>query len=160
MRIMGIDPGGITGCVLVSVALEDALYIDLLSKKQLGEPDNYIHDTELSDLIRDYKPHLVIVERFEHRNNEFAKLVSLKYIGVVEETCTRQKLLLIEQGASEAKHFATNDKLEKLGLFIRPRTTWKHANDASRHVTYVLCASTKAPDWIHKLRPYILRRLK
>ncbi len=37
------------------------------------------------------------------------------------------------QSASQGKSIWNDDRLKKVGLFRTPKTTWRHANDATRH---------------------------
>jgi hypothetical protein len=131
MMILAFDPGGTTGWVL---------YIDgqfLRSGQLAGE-----HHQELRDLILkyyyDYKdsgPWYVVYERFDHRNNEFAKLISCEFIGVIKEVCQELNLYAIPQGSS-VKTFADDAKMRTTKWFIEYR--WKHAWDAARHLYYFL----------------------
>lgn len=161
MRLLGIDPGAEwTGLGLLDVIRpggQGPLRIKS-GYAQLGPTEHHSRLEAEMHLLGPFD--VVITERFEHRNDEFARLASLEYIGVVKAVCYRHRVPLVLQGASEAKAFATNDKLEKLGLLKRPVTRWKHANDGMRHVVYHLLASTRARLVPRELRHELLLKLK
>ena len=149
MKILAIDPGGTTGFALYSVGVVTA--------DQLG-PDE--HHWRLERRLDNLRPSVLIYERFEHRNAPFAKLISNEYIGVIK--CWAQKnpeVKLVAQGSSQAKHWATDNKLAALGLLLKPLTKNRNANDATRHFVYFVCHNRRAPRELREKYMDILREL-
>lgn len=167
LRLLGVDPGGATGWSVVQINFHDSdePYIEVVQRGQVGDPDKHEHHAELETIMQTYGPFtLIVCERFEHRNNEFAELVSLEYIGVVKAFCQRCHVPLVLQGSSEAKHWADNSKLAQLGFLISPLRMWKDTNDSMRHIVYFICCSNKRPASVSalilKARSALLQRLK
>ena len=141
MRIIAIDPGGTTGwatCVLGD-KVEDPLWKPKLEDhfEDCGQLTGD-HHYKLRQLLSTKNPDVIVRERFEHRNNEFAQLVSCEYIGVVKMWSQQYKRRLVMQGASQAKPWVSTKKLVKLGLWLQPADAWGHAIDARRHLVYYL----------------------
>lgn len=160
-KVLILDPGGSTGWT----RFHDTL---LVAHGQLPGPgpEPGPHHAALWKLLNDTwragpeEGRLrIICERFDHRNREAAQLISKEYIGIVnlflEEVTAYTSVTW--QGADQAKKFATNDKLQKMDLLIRPITTNRHANDAVRHFVYYTCNNKDADQ---NLRLELLRRLK
>jgi hypothetical protein len=149
MRIISLDPGGTTGYVVWDSSHEGVLYF-AGSWGQLG-PDP--HHEKLWRLLLEQDTYmsgnlLIICERFDNRGNDFAKLVSVEYIGVVKlyqqvvqhaNVCSGQGV--VWQG-SDVKTWADNKKLKACGMLLTPMTKWRHANDAMRHLLYYVCHSS------------------
>jgi hypothetical protein len=159
MRIISIDPGGTTGYVIWDTNVPGGIY----THGQLGPEEHHLKlDQLLAASLKGANPNDVLTivgERFDHRNAEFAKLISNEYIGVAKrfEQANRPYVEIVWQGANQAKNFVTDEKLVKLGLMILPKIKWKDANDAMRHMVYFLTNNPKVnPD----LRLELLRRLK
>lgn len=167
LRILGVDPGGATGWIAVGIELTETNepLVEIIDRGHVGDPDKHEHHSELENIMYSSGPFdLVVCERFEHRNNEFAELVSLEYIGVVKAFCQRYNIPLILQGSSQAKHWTDNSKLERLGLLMRPVKKWKDTNDSARHIVYFICCSNEVPvafcDPILKARKALLHKLR
>lgn len=154
MRIISIDPGGTTGWATCSLDMNnpEPLWLPKLSDHfdDMGQLTGEHHRTLRALLIK-VKPDLIVCERFEHRNNDFAKLVSLEYIGVVKLYSQEVNCDLVLQGASQALVWCSNQKMDKLDLLLAPYQPWKDANAARKHLVYYL---------IHgKLHPKVSSRL-
>lgn len=67
---------------------------------------------------------------------------SLEIIGAARYLCTRSGIPFTLQSPSEAKAFATNDKLRQLGWYVRGM---QHANDALRHLLVFLVNNKQVP---------------
>jgi hypothetical protein len=133
MRAIILDPGGTTGWLYwCDNHIEHGV---LGPREHHRELWHFLSATAGGSSVR------IICERFENRNEPFAMLMSNEYIGVVK--CWHQahylNSTLVIQGASQAKRWATDDKLEVLGYDkIRP----KHCKDAMRHWVYYVCNNT------------------
>jgi len=165
--VIAIDPGGTTGYVIWDSGVPGGMW----THGQLGPEDHHwkldqlLKETtkHLMDSVYDPEHFLIVCERFDHRNAEFAKLVSVEYIGVVKRFQQAFGATVVWQGSSvkpskkNGTGWATDDKLIRMGLLITPKTPWRHANDAMRHFTYWAVNNPKAPP---ELRNELLLRLK
>lgn len=147
-KVLALDPGGSTGWAL----FHDTL---LVSHGQLpgpGPEPGYHHGALWTLLHNTWHAGpeqgrlTIISERFDHRNREAAQLISKEYIGIINlfQDEVPAYTELVWQGADQAKKFATNDKLQKMDLLIRPIVANKHANDAVRHFVYYICNNKSA----------------
>lgn len=156
MRIVSLDPGGETGYVVWDRKV--VFYGQLIGA----------HHQELWRLLSE-QGHgtgdlLVICERFDHRNAEFAKLVSVEYIGIVR---LYQQTIQAAGGAghvvwqgSSVKKWADNAKLQKMELLLRPIKPMKDANDAMRHLVHYICHYGGSDSDLISERDRLLERLK
>jgi hypothetical protein len=82
-------------------------------------------------------PAYLVVERFEFRQEDSQMRSKIDYtaaevIGALRAlVCDRQGVTLVKQGAAQAKGFWTDDKIQKLALWVPGQ---KHAMDAMRHL--------------------------
>lgn len=162
MKILVLDPGGTTGWICFEIKYEFGLFHwkelikDHFKFGQLG--DNTEHHEALWQLLLKTQPDIIICEGFSNRDNEFAKQMSLEYIGIVklyDIFATRCRLII--RPASN-KEFSTDEKLSRLGLFITPKTKWRHALDAMRH--FIQWACTDGAKEFPGLAIVILERLR
>jgi len=79
------------------------------------------------------EPSIIICESFQNRSQEAASLAPLEYIGVVRDYGQETGTPVVWQSASTGKAFWSDDKLLKVGLYIRGL---RHARDAIRHYAY------------------------
>jgi hypothetical protein len=150
VRIFAADPGGVTGWSLFKATQREwskvGADVPLLYRIDYGTCGPHQHHAELEDQLTALLPlDLIICERFESRNNDFALLISLEYIGVVKAFAQRHKIKIVLQGSSEAKRFTTNIKLRRLGWLLSPQKEMKDVNDSERHVVFWVCNSIDAP---------------
>jgi hypothetical protein len=172
MRVISLDPGGTTGYAIYNWEYWTEEFYT--SYGQL-DGENHHHDlrTLLQDQLRDLPANqlIVICESFDHRNNDFSKLISVEYIGVVKEWCQAQTYSkLVMQGSSikprksrttgRITGWATDEKLIKLGLLIEPKTTWRHANDGWRHLAYYVCNGKHKSKSMLALQEHFFKLLK
>jgi hypothetical protein len=145
MKIMAFDPGGVTGWAVFEFdviqdsprwkrAIRDHFRSDKLGVRSSREEH---HQALWTLLIREH-PDIVICERFDNRGNEFAKLISKEYIGVVKLYCILFGIKLVMQGSDQAKNFSDDGKLIMLGVHRLPAVEMKDVNDALRHLVYFL----------------------
>jgi hypothetical protein len=133
VKIMALDPGGDTGWVTFSDSDGNG------NIRKSGELSGAHHQklrlllqAELINLSHyESGPVYVIYERFDHRNNDFTKLISCEYIGVIKEFCQTYGVYAIPQG-SDVKKYIDNRKLEASKWYIEYRKG--HARDAARHM--------------------------
>jgi hypothetical protein len=153
VKAIAIDPGGTTGWCTFEVETYDSTgdvrwhgktIQDCFEDAGQLEGDN--HHKELRALLRKERPDILIVERFENRNNDFALLISCEYIGVCKEYAQTERIVLVMQGASQAFGFDdAGQKLERLGLVLKPYKRWKDANAARKHMVFFLSTQQKYP---------------
>ena len=170
MRIVALDPGGETGYAILHWTVKHGGSLGTYG--HLG-PENHHH--KLRTLLEQnarvmplgetaQRDMIVVCERFDPRENNFAKLVSCEYIGVAREWCQYRSVTLVLQGSSikpgvkdRGTAWATDRKLEALGLLLTPASKWKHANDALRHLAYFICHNGHVPA---ELRDIFFQKLK
>jgi hypothetical protein len=125
--ILGVDPGGTTGLVLL-----DPVDPTVLSYSQLDlkSGDTWAGALTIAVALAD----VIAAERFtisqrtiQHTRQHDALdvLGALRYLSVIEHKQLRLQM------ASDAKAAFSNDVLKKLGLF--DSVTGEHARDALRH---------------------------
>lgn len=126
MKLMGVDPGGTSGLCLYDVATRE------LKRIQIGPSE---HHCDLRNLLSDYAPNLVVTERFDYRRRqEHAELISVEYIGVMKEWCSRTNTGLVQQQQLKGhRGLWTDAKLKALDLYVPGKP---HAMDATRQVLF------------------------
>lgn len=161
MKIISIDPGGVTGWACFTIPLAPTgdpvwggpVKQNFSSYGQLTTPE---HHDELDSLLDKTNPDLIVCERFEKRNNDFSLLISCEYIGVVKRYGQYSGTEVIMQGSSQALVWCDNKKMSVLDLLIKPYTANKDANAARKHLLYFLIFGDKTP----KIRQHLLEKLK
>jgi len=139
MRVLAVDPGGTTGM---------AYYYDGLFDS--WQADDYQSAVEWSAELLDSTTPLdaLVCEGFVIRANT-AKLdagafsLTTDLIGACRLLAHQAGIPFVRQTPAEAKSFATDDKLRRLGWYIP--TKGGHANDASRHLLTFLAKQNYAP---------------
>jgi hypothetical protein len=134
VRIFAIDPGGTTGIAVSTYddasSIEDFNYFTT----DLGPEKHHVH---LWNSLSAFQPDVVVCESFQFRQNynrDKVELISREYIGVVELYCQMTGTKLVMQSASQGKHFMPNEKLDTLGILVKPQHPNRHKNDALRHL--------------------------
>ena len=144
---MSLDPGGTTGwCQLtfdfegLATASGEHWLREHIIQGQLGADrggtEREHHQTLWTFLLK-HRPDIIICEQFKNYGNEFAKLMSREYIGIVKLYASLFPCRIVWQG-SDKKEWADDRKLLSLFLLCTPITRWRHANDALRHLVYWL----------------------
>lgn len=161
MRIISIDPGGTTGWTIFDIERDGTDYKvaedvkeHFVNSGQLEKPN---HHSTLWRFLDQHQPDLIVMERYEKRNNDFSLLISVEYIGVVKLWCQVNDVPLVMQGASQALHWMDEGaKLSRLGLTLLPYVKWKDANAARKHMVFYLVNTPSMAD----IRISILKTLK
>jgi len=161
MKVVALDPGGTTGWACldldedVIIARSKTFLRDHVTQGQLG--NNSEHHKLLWMLLTNMRPDVIVCERFKHYGNEFAKIMSREYIGIVK---LYQELYGCElfQPGSDKKEWASDRKLRILLILCVPFSRWKHANDALRHLVYYIVF--EGDRRVQACREYILDQLK
>ena len=140
LRLLALDPGATTGW---------ATFIK-------GVPGERYHSGQVSqdkvwDLLESAKfmtgadedmgvpfDLKIICESFQHRQLPKVDLSPVEVIGVVKEWARQNNVEIIWQTAAQGKAFWDNNRLATLDLLRKPQTTWRHANDAMRHILWYL----------------------
>jgi hypothetical protein len=150
MKILAFDPGGTTGWSRFEAeeSYGSPIWRSNLRKHikfgQIG--DNEEHHLLLWKLLMHENADVIICERFDNRDNEFAKLMSREYFGICKLWCELFNRTFVSQGADQAKGFSTDAKLECLGILAVPVHPWRHANDGTRHLVYwIILKSSRWP---------------
>lgn len=164
MRILSLDPGGTTGWALLDFDLDtlegslksDTYLRDHVKSGQLG--NNTEHHLVLWTLIMRTQPDVIVGERFDNRGNEYSKIMSREYIGVVKLVGQLDSGIVVRWQGSDQKEWATDEKLRILQILCVPKHPWRHANDALRHLVHFLVFS--AGHDLSPIRNFILDQLK
>lgn len=161
-NVLAIDPGGTTGLVHAfyndygpQPAIAPALDDFNITTHYLGPRE---HHSELYNyIIQQNHRHLsgeilapmeIVSEQFDFRqSNQRDKLIliSREYIGIAKLIASQLALTYYEQSASMAKSFVSDDKLDRLGLLLKPASTKpnKDMNDALRHLIRFLVVTKR-----------------
>lgn len=128
MKVFVVDPGLDTGWVLWDP--DDHGVTGL----QYGHDDNPLRFAATAEALIDSRwLHTVVCERFIITPNTGKKSQapwSLELIGVLRYHCAKAGVAFVEQLPTDAKTFADNVRLKRIGLYI-PND---HARDAMRHL--------------------------
>jgi len=165
MKVVAFDPGGTTGWAIFELDTEAVIidtsnvlfFRDHVKQGQLG--GNEEHHKLLWMFLARERPDVIVGERFDNRGNEFAKLMSREYIGILKlYVAMNPEVVLMWQGADQAFGWATDAKLRRLAILCVPLKQWKDANAALRHLVYHLVF--KADRVLQAVRENILITLK
>lgn len=170
LTILALDPGGTTGWSVFEIDLnrhgaaeweeppEPAAHFSNFGQIK-NPPTQDGHHELLWKLLSKFQPDVIVCERFDNSGNEFAKIISSEYIGVVKVWAAMHAgCRLVMQGADQAKDWSKG-KLSLLGILLHPVDKWKHANDANKHLLYFLCNQTYANVYPN-IRMPVLKALK
>jgi|SRR5215469_5081897 len=161
MKIISLDPGGTTGWAMLDIDMSStiskakAFLRDHVKQGQLG--DSTEHHMLLWNFLISQAPDVIICERFKAYGNEFAKLMSIEYIGLVKLYRSLYNCKVVWHG-SDKKEWANDRKLSILLLLCTPLVKWRHANDALRHLVYFLVFET--PRELEPLHVFIMLKLR
>lgn len=143
MLIIGIDPGKTSGLALYTVETKH-MHGTEIGFNDFGDWFN----TSLANLKTAGTEVVVVIERFTIAANTIKKSQdahwSLELIGVTRYLCHCYSTHLMFQMPSDAKHYATDEKLRKAEWYLPGK---KHANDAMRHVSLAMASLKIPPPW-------------
>lgn len=156
--ILALDPGGTTGWVKQGQYAQASEFV-------WGQLEESNHHNKLWSLLTMAVgealslsvPCYIVYERFEFRHEERDRdkieYISAEYNGVVKlfGQNNHPHVKLVEQGASQAKDFFTDDKLRHLGLWVPGK---KHARDAMRHLLYFITFTQGDKRFLMKLKDF------
>jgi hypothetical protein len=142
MRLLALDPGATTGWALFIKGAPTERYrsgqVEQDKVWRLLETAK-IATTEADELDEDgYADLKIICESFQHRQLPKVDLSPVEVIGVVKEWARQNDVEIVWQTSAQGKAFFNNDRLDALGVLRKPKTTWRHANDATRHLLWYL----------------------
>lgn len=127
-HVIAVDPGGTTG-IAVWRGTDDIESVDLPTWDAVG----FVH-RQLEE-----SPDLVVCESFRINAHTAKKsqdgLASIESIGALRYLCALKEVSFELQPPSDAKSFAKDDKLKRIGWYI-PGTD--HCRDAQRHLLLAL----------------------
>lgn len=169
MAIISIDPGGTTGIVYWDGRVIRREQTPLLIRWRVLGPEKH-HLALWKELTESWQISngnlQIMCERFDPRQNPAAKRMSEGYIGVVElfyqmaGEWSKFAKPIIWRGPPQ-KEWATDEKLERMGLLQKPKIKLKDVNDAMRHlVGYICTGDIQGDQRIRDARIYLLHRLK
>jgi len=142
VRLLALDPGATTGWALfVKGAPTERYRSGQVSQDKVWRllETAKIATTEADELDEDgYADLKIICESFQHRQLPKVDLSPVEVIGVVKEWARQNSVEIVWQTAAQGKAFWDNNRLAALDLLRKPQTTWRHANDAMRHILWYL----------------------
>lgn len=138
-RLLSLDPGETTGFAHFAGPL-------FVHANQISTSSQQLALGELTTLLEEYKPTLVVIEDYRVYANRTAQhagssLSTPRLIGMIETLLLQRDIPFHKQPAGVAKQFVTDDKLKAWGLYSRGL---KHARDAIRHGLYFILFPPKA----------------
>jgi len=130
-RVLTFDPGVTTG----------ASYFvgGTLNKFWQYKPENSEHIGESASsvvqIIGQYTPNVIIIEdyrvyKWKSDDHTWNDLFTPRLIGAIEHITFQRSIPLFKQSAQNAKSFATDEKLQHWGFYVKGKP---HARDAIRH---------------------------
>lgn len=129
MRLLALDPGKRSGVAYVDSSDLETYRSYILPWRQAMD---YVVDAVLSG-----KVDRAVVEDFRISQRTVTQgkdhYGATGGIGVIEWACYRAQVPCERQAPGDAKGFADDDKLRRMGWYT-PTTHGDHANDASRHL--------------------------
>lgn len=139
MRALAVDPGGMTGLAWY----DDAPFFRSTETATYEETVRSV-----TDVLHNDKPDVLICEAFLIRSNthkldagSFNQTTDL--IGACRLLCWQFDTEFVRQTPAEAKSFADDAKLRRLGWYSV--TPGGHANDATRHLLTYLAKQRYVP---------------
>lgn len=132
--IVAIDPGGATGIALL---YRSGGFLTNTVAGGFAGVSLY-----LSDLLEERSPDAepidaIVYEDFVPRPGaKSLQLDALHAIGAIKHECRKHDIPCIKQTPTQAKSFATNDKLKAVGWYT---VGADHERDAARHMLVWLC---------------------
>jgi len=143
VRLLSLDPGATTGwCLFVKGAPGERYHTGQVSQDKIW---SLLVSSRLAQIVgggqhdHNYDPDLTIIcESFQHRQLPKVDLTPVEVIGVVKEWARQNNVEIVWQTAAQGKAFWDDNRLANLDLLRRPKTTWRHANDAMRHMLWYL----------------------
>lgn len=139
--ILAIDPGNVTGVA--------TYHRGRLETSEL--PKHEVYEFLLPFITDRVFPLEVVAERFvisQRTIRSERQGDALDILGFLDGLCYLEMVPLTLQTAAQAKSFATDDKLRRLGWY--QKTKDGHANDACRHLLVYL-VTRKDPDILQRL---------
>lgn len=123
--IIAVDPGKNTG-----IATFDRVEGTVKATQDL---DQQMTCDMVYELMMVSHVELVVCESFTVTGSKVVTFqpYSLEIIGMLRWLCERNDVPFVEQTPRDAKTFATDDRLRKMGWYLPGK---KHANDAQRHL--------------------------
>ena len=154
MIIIGVDPGGTTGIVVITLG-DDGKYYTLHSAEMPGQQfveafGRLIDGLVASRKLMDGEPLLIAAEQFVVRGRASRSKtpqggqLARRIIGWLESSTKPDQLSL--RSASQVKKWATNRRLERAGLLAAIPAGGGHARDAGRHALFAARMDLKWPD--------------
>lgn len=153
-NIIALDPGGTTGIAMATYngIWEPTIANFRIETSELGphehheELDTFITSNWLEGRAVYGVPNYLVCESFEFRQNldkRKVELISKEYIGICKLIVAGYNIKYVEQSASMAKGFVTDEKLDRLGILEIPKYPNRHRNDALRHMIRFMVVGLK-----------------
>jgi hypothetical protein len=134
MMILAFDPGGTTG---VAAWCNDDEGDPVFDSEQLSWSE-FVNNIDKYEFEPD---DVIVAERYTITAQTLRKsrqTTALEVIGVLRYIAARAHIEFVLQSPADAKRYATDARLEKVGWLKRPLARNDHANDAARHMLLYL----------------------
>lgn len=142
MRLLALDPGATTGWAVFTKGGPGERYQAGQVKQEnvwkLLETSRFAQIVGEEYIIHTEADLTIICESFQHRQLPKVDYSAPEVIGVVKEWSRQNNIEIIWQTPAMGKSYWDNTRLADLDLLKRPATTWRHANDAMRHLLWYL----------------------
>lgn len=131
MRILSIDPGGTTGIAWCDFVPGK------LNTPGTSMPQGFGQASEFFSMyIEEFRPELIVIEKFTInartiKSSREGSNLAIELTGVAKFLAKRSNITVEEQSPADAKNFASDDKLRRIGWY-QPGPD--HARDAMRHL--------------------------
>lgn len=135
--IIALDPGITTGIA--------AYAGEVINTDQLKVPHKFLYE-----YLRLSSPSEIVYESFVYQRRNKVVLYPVEVIGLIKLYCEMYSVPIFVQSASQAKNFITDDKIKKMGLWVKGQV---HGMDALRHLLYHLIITKRDERWLNALKP-------
>lgn len=127
MKILGVDPGGTTGLVVLDLDIPA-----VIDYHQFNQEETVVYLYMLLTNELEYTVDAVAIERFTIAGRTLTRsrqTTALEIIGVTKALCQLSETPLHLQTPADAKNVWSDERLKTAGISI----TGKHCRDALRH---------------------------
>jgi hypothetical protein len=140
-RILAVDPGKVTGWAMWGTTDDEVPRADQLPMTLFLSTAEALMDRGSFDtvVVEDY---LITAATLRKTRGELNW--SLEQLGVLRWLARKYELRFVTQRPADAKRFATDEKLRRLGWYRS--TPGGHANDALRHLLLYLANADRLPE--------------
>ena len=131
-NVLAVDPGKTTGYWLFNADGESS--ITSPAKFAGGQLAQWDFIEWMERHLKDFAPLEIVCETFQVTQRSLQqrgeRLWSVEQIGILQYLCRKNGWSYTEQSPSDAKNFVSDEKLKRIGWYIKGM---EHSRDAARH---------------------------